>query len=345
MPAVQVLIPCYNYAQYLEACVDSALTQTGVEVRVLVIDDCSTDNTPEVCARLAQRDPRVRYLRHAQNKGHIATYNEGIGLSEGDYFVLLSADDLLVPGALARATALMEAHPAVGFVYGTPITLYDAEAREPRVGEASWTVWEGRDWIEKMCRTGKNFIDSPETVMRLSLQRQLVGYNPALPHSGDMELWIRAAAVAKVGHVNGTDQAYYRVHGASMQRTVHSGVLFDLEGRRLAFESAFQREAADLPGAVQLLSMARRSLAVLALRHARGALDRGELTPEALQACCDFAVAVAPAIASSRQWRRLQRAAHKTPGPLHDVVSRARRFSRRVEDHLAWRRWYATGCF
>ncbi len=73
---------------YLEQCVESVLSQAGVEVDVLIIDDCSPDNTPEICSRLTGRDSRVRVIRHETNRGHIATYNEGIAQIRGDNFVL-----------------------------------------------------------------------------------------------------------------------------------------------------------------------------------------------------------------------------------------------------------------
>jgi len=101
---VDVIIPCYKYARYLAACVESVLTQDGVDVRALVIDDASPDETPSVAARLTAQDPRVEYRRHTANRGHIATYNEGLlEWADGDYCVLMSADDRLTPGALRRA--------------------------------------------------------------------------------------------------------------------------------------------------------------------------------------------------------------------------------------------------
>src|SRR5271167_2052829 len=78
MGTVDVVVPCYNYARYLRDCVQSVLSQTGVAVRVLVIDDASPDNTLQVGQDLAASDPRVEFRRHAVNKGHIATYNEGL---------------------------------------------------------------------------------------------------------------------------------------------------------------------------------------------------------------------------------------------------------------------------
>ena len=87
--------------------------------------------TPRICEELKQSDHRVRVIRHETNKRHIATYNEGIALARGKYFVLLSADDLLTPGSLRRATDIMEAHPAVGLVYGHAISLYSDTRQRP----------------------------------------------------------------------------------------------------------------------------------------------------------------------------------------------------------------------
>ena len=94
MSTVDVVIPCYNYAHYLRGCVDSVLSQSGVDVRALVIDDASSDETAQTGYELAGSDPRVEFHRHHKNKGHIATYNEGLAMVSADFVVLLSADDL-----------------------------------------------------------------------------------------------------------------------------------------------------------------------------------------------------------------------------------------------------------
>ena len=136
---MSVVIPCYNYGHYLEGAVNErARTNLDVEVEVIVIDDASPDGSGEVAVALARTDPRIRLLRHAQNKGHIATYNEGLAMVESDYVVLLSADDLLVPGSLAAPPPLMEAHPSVGFVYGHPLEFSD-EPPPPRTERSGWT--------------------------------------------------------------------------------------------------------------------------------------------------------------------------------------------------------------
>ena len=130
MSRVDVIIPCYRYGHFLRGCVESVLSQEGVDVRVLVLDDASPDHTAEVGEALAREDRRVTFRRHAANRGHIATYNEGLAWATGDYTLLLSADDLLTPGALGRAVAVLEAHPEVVLAYGREIRTAD-----PRPGE------------------------------------------------------------------------------------------------------------------------------------------------------------------------------------------------------------------
>ncbi len=88
-PSVSVIVPCFNYGHFLEGCVQSVLAQAGVDVRVLVIDDLSTDDSAEVARRLAAREDRVELREHRENLGLIATANEGLEWAQGEYVVLL----------------------------------------------------------------------------------------------------------------------------------------------------------------------------------------------------------------------------------------------------------------
>src|SRR4029079_17118645 len=102
-PTVTVIVPCYNFGDFLAECVQSVITQSGVDTQVIIIDDASSDRSPQLAAELAARYPNVEARLPSKNMGHIPTYNEGIEAATGDYLALLSADDLLVGGALERA--------------------------------------------------------------------------------------------------------------------------------------------------------------------------------------------------------------------------------------------------
>jgi glycosyltransferase involved in cell wall biosynthesis len=292
-PRVSVVIPCYNYGQYLPECVESALTQEGVEVDVLIVDDASSDDSAQVAAEIAAKDPRVKVLGHATNQGNVRTYNDGLALVTGTYAVLISADDLLTPGSLGRACALMEAHPEVGFVYGRPLVFTDDQPRpRPATGPVRWTIWPGRQWFEIRCRLVENCICSPEVVMRTSLLQRLGFYRDELPHSGDLELWMRFALHADVGYIAGPNQAYYRDHSTAMHRARWSGALADHEQISAAFEMIFQDHRNMIPNRRRAEARVRRALAARALRLACGAYDRAPFDgaeAAALEAFADHA--------------------------------------------------------
>ncbi|HWC25818.1 MAG TPA: glycosyltransferase family A protein [Solirubrobacteraceae bacterium] len=309
-PTVGVVVPCYRYADVLEGCVTSVLSQDGVDVRVLVIDDCSPDHTPEVTARLMELDDRVEGRRHAENKGLIATANEGLRwAAEFDYTVLISADDLLVPGALARATSVMRRSPRVGMVYGhAPYAYVGRPLPEPRGRWRGTQTWSGEDWIRSVCRRAHNCISSPEVVVRTSTQQAAGDYDPACYHTSDLNMWLRIAAISDIAYIRGAPQAIYRINPAGMLRSDSSDMLH-LRNRQVAFDSFFERCGPLLGDASGLHALARRQLARQALWRASRAYDRNLVDgPDALpvEELVAFAIEVCPEVRRLREWHGLR---------------------------------------
>lgn len=319
MSAVDVVIPCFNYGHYLDACVRSVLSQTDVDVRVLVIDDCSTDGSGEVAETVAAADPRVELIRHEVNRGHIATYNEGLlGWAERDYVALVSADDLLAPGCLGRAVALMDADRRIGMVYGhAPYFERNDALRPARRRPIRCTTWVGSDWIEQRCRAGVNVISSPEVVSRTSIQHEVGGYEPSLPHVGDLEMWLRMATAADIGYVGGVPQAFYRVHPASMQRTTFAAHLDDLRQRRDGFDFFFSHAGSTLADADRLHDLARRALAREALWRACRAYERDALAEIPVDELVEFATSSYSDVETTPEFRALQRRRRLGPTVCH----------------------------
>jgi len=308
MSSVSVVIPCYRYGHYLADAVRAALDQPGIDVRVLIIDDASPDDSAERARALAAADPRIEVRVHPANKGHIATYNEGLlDWADGDYCALISADDLLAPGALTRAAAVMDAHPEVGFVYGHPIHFEHPGPPPPaRAGNGRYTVWSGQWWLRRRFREAQGCITSPEVVVRTALQRKVGGYDPDLPHAGDIEMWMRLAAYADVGYVRGADQAYYRRHGANMSVTDFAGALPDLRQRRTAYQAVLAKCGDQLPHAAELDAMVHRRLARDALRRAGRAYDRGRTAAVPVDELVAFAADCWPEYRSLPEYRGLR---------------------------------------
>jgi glycosyltransferase involved in cell wall biosynthesis len=300
---VDVIVPCYNYARFLRRSVASILTQAGVRVRVLIIDDASSDDTPDVGRALAREDSRVEFRRHTSNRGHITTYNEGIEWLTADYALLLSADDGLTPGALRRATRIMDAHPDVGLTYGQQIAAFDAEWPEVAdVGDRAYRVLSGADFLDMTCASGQNAVPTPSAVVRTSLQLAIGGYRKELPHTGDLEVWLRLAARAGVAVIDAV-QAVKRFHGRNMQLDYLQDPLGDLAERLAAFETFFG-EHPGLTNRDRLRATVMRRLASEAFWAASGAFDRCDT------ATCDrllaWARTVDPDCVRRPEWSRLK---------------------------------------
>ena len=170
-----------------------------------------------------------------------------------------------------------------------------------------WTLWQGVTWIERVCARGTNCISQPEAVMRAQTLRAAGPYDERLPHTSDLNMWLRLATLAEVGHIAGAVQGLYRVHAGSMQRTVNAGRLRDLRGRLDAFESALGRPTAPLLHAPELLALARAKLASEALEQACHAFDRGRTANEPIDEYVAFALQAHADATALPQWRALKR--------------------------------------
>jgi Glycosyl transferase family 2 len=343
-PEVSVIIPCFNYGQYLPQSIGSALAQEGVQCQIIVVDDASTDNSVEVAERYASQNEAVQIVRHNRNTGHVLAFNDGLEKATGEFIVRLDADDLLTPGSLARAAALFDAFPTVGLVYGHPRHFTTEIPPAARTALHGWSVWAGDEWVADRCRKGVNCITTPEAVIRASTLRFIGGLNPALRFAQDMEMWLRTAAVSDVGRIDGADQALHRDHADSMSATTGSGKLTDLRERALVFEVLFAGTGGRMNEASGLHWTACRALAAEALTHACSLYDRGRTKSDRVDDYVDFAIDAFPEARTLPQWRALRwriavgvRFAPVTPMFVASAVRR------RLEANLGYRRWQRTG--
>lgn len=304
MSTIDVIVPCYRYAHFLRQCVESVLTQPGPEVRVLILDDASPDNTAEVAAELAKNDSRVTVRSHSTNLRHIATYNEGIEWVSADYMLLLSADDYLLPGALNRATHLMEQNPNVGFVFGNAVELHEHARRQHTDVVPCYNGERILSSQEFFRLSGaRNIVPTPTAVIRTELQKKVGGYRPELPHAGDMEMWLRLAAHAFVGFVE-EPQAVYRKHSENMSLTyVEHSLLPDLEQRAMALNQFLDACADVLVDTPWLRQYLFYLLALDAVHEASSSFNRGQL--DICESLLAFARRTSSGVTRSMPWAKL----------------------------------------
>jgi hypothetical protein len=219
-PLVSFVVPCYKLAHYLGACLDSILGQTHQQLEVLVMDDCSPDDTASVVS--AYSDPRVRYIRNEPNLGHLRNYNKGINLAQGQYVWLISADDCLrARDAVEKYVRIMEDNRSVAYAFCPAMGL--SGSGEP-TGIVEWTrpfkqdiTLSGREFLATLVRG--NCVSAPSALVRRSCYESVGAFPPDLPHAGDWYLWCAFAFAGDVAYIT-EPLIHYRLHEASMSATL-----------------------------------------------------------------------------------------------------------------------------
>jgi hypothetical protein len=240
-PLVSCVICAYEYGAYVEAAVRSALEQQGVPggadaLEVIVVDDGSTDATPEVLANFGDA---ITVLTQA-NEGPAVATNRAIAQARGRYVSLLDADDLWLPDKLARQLAVLEANPAVGLVHGD-MEVIDGDGRLTRPSKFDWygeLPVVGR-------ALGRLLSQNEATTSSITLRADLAKAIPPTPPWAWCRDWWLAAHVAAAHEVDALREpvAQYRIHGDNVSaQDVQSERMVRLWERDLRVRRHFLRE-------------------------------------------------------------------------------------------------------
>ena len=214
-PLVTFVVPCYKLAHLLPQCVNSILEQDFKDFEVLIMDNCSPDQTPQVAQSF--RDPRVRHIRNESNLGHIRNFNKGITLAAGKYVWIVSADDTLrSPHVLGRFVDVMEANPLIGYVFCRAIELEG----EKEMGPVRWANCgeEDRIWgdstfflhlIEQNCIVASSVLVRKECYNKVGLLQS------DLQYACDWYMWCMLALHYRVAYLS-EPMVCCRVHEESL---------------------------------------------------------------------------------------------------------------------------------
>lgn len=147
---VSIILPAYNAEAYIETCIDSILSQTYPRWELIIIDDGSTDRTPEICANFVEADARIKLIRQ-QNRGVSAARNVGLENATGEFVAFVDADDLLPANSLSdRVELIADAELAVcGY------TMLDHGAAKRRMPQCSKNAWVGDEIVENLAVPGE----------------------------------------------------------------------------------------------------------------------------------------------------------------------------------------------
>jgi glycosyltransferase involved in cell wall biosynthesis len=215
---VSIVLPTYNRADLILESVESCLAQTYSNIELLVVDDGSTDHTPDVLRQVAQRDSRVRYLRQ-DNARLPAALNTGFRAARGELWTWTSDDNAYQPEAIQVMAGYLRDHPDIGLVY------CDYEVINDRGERVKISHRKPPETILKKNPIGACFL------YRRSVAERVGEYDTQTFLAEDYDYWVRISRVAPIAHLPGVAPYRYRWHESSLSST--RGAEVELQAARV----------------------------------------------------------------------------------------------------------------
>ncbi|MDJ1502188.1 glycosyltransferase family A protein [Xanthocytophaga agilis] len=238
MPVVSVIIPNYNHALYLPQRIESVQNQTFQDIEIIILDDCSTDNSRDVISNYARTDKRIQTLFNTQNSGSpFKQWAKGLNLAKGEYIWIAESDDYADPVFLEKLTDILKVQPQVGIVYSQSWQV-DAQGKiitscrnlyktlEPK------SIHSGKSSIANHF-SGANIIPNASAVVfRKNLVDKINSDYQTFRLSGDWLFWCQMLSLSDLVYVD-EELNYFRLHAQKVTVASHKDQTFIIENLRI----------------------------------------------------------------------------------------------------------------
>lgn len=217
MPVVSIVMPVFNGEKYLSQSIESVLNQTFADWELIIVNDCSTDNSLEIMNEYAKKNERIRVISNEVNSKIPTSLNNGFAVAKGNYYSWTSDDNIYKSDAIEMMVAFLDENQNVGMVYSDMIFI-DEDDNEIGVQKTN-----PKDIFSYNC-IGACFM------YRADLAKKIGGYNKDWFLVEDYEYWLRIRSQSEIGHID--ELLYqYRRHASSLTETKMFQIrqrLFDL---------------------------------------------------------------------------------------------------------------------
>lgn len=223
-PSVAIIIPCFNRWPHVQEAIDSVLAQTWLNIRCIVVDDASTDDSLAMLRQHYKEEPRVQIEAQTENRGQAAARNLGVGVTDTEYIGFLDSDDLLIDTAVENRMQVAIANPEfLGMIFGDNIDEKSGISLLPGKKENEGRLSLG-EYLDNMSWLNSNtFLIKREGFLYLN------GFNENLRKKEDREFFIRALSYQDALYAPG---ACCIVRSISTQRARHDHIRIIEQGER-----------------------------------------------------------------------------------------------------------------
>ncbi|MDQ6625691.1 MAG: glycosyltransferase [Verrucomicrobiota bacterium] len=230
LPLISVCLPVYNSAEYIEAAIASVVAQTYGAWELIIVDDCSTDETSVVLDRIIAGlgDSRILRYTNSTRLGMVGNWNRSVSLATGEFIKLIGQDDVLKRDCLANQARGLIDHPSVTVV-GSARQVVNAAGRPIMVrrcfpGEG---IYDGRETIRRCLSTGTNIIGEPVSILFRTISlAETEPFSESITYCTDLDMWLRLLTFGDFYYIP-EPQTLYRIHDGAATRKLENEVIAD----------------------------------------------------------------------------------------------------------------------
>jgi len=238
MPAVSVIVPNYNHARFLRRRIDTILAQTFQDFELILLDDCSTDNSRSILSEYCS-DSRVRLEFNDVNSGStFKQWNKGVRMARGEYVWIAESDDYADERLLKRLVTLLGSEPEAAFAYCRSWRVTEDD-RADGFGDWYLELVDSERWKRDFCVDGsQQFLsyfahccvvpNASAAVFRKEIYDRVGGADESLRQCGDWKVWAAMALVGKVAFVS-EPLNHYRFHQTTVSHNSRRGAVDVIE--------------------------------------------------------------------------------------------------------------------
>ena len=225
MPEVSVIVPNYNHAEFLEERLDSILNQTFKDYELILLDDCSTDNSLEILNSYSQHPQVSGFIINKKRRGTFKQWDKGIKLSIGEFIWIAESDDVCEPEFLEKILPSLRMNKKAGLAYcqswsidnmgnKTGNWLSHTDEFRTKLFESDF-IYKGTDFVNEFLLQKNVIPNTSAIVFRKSVYQQTGGVNSHIEYCGDWFLWMKMAVLSDVCFIS-KSLNYFRRHENSV---------------------------------------------------------------------------------------------------------------------------------
>lgn len=234
MAKVSVIIPNYNHAPFLSQRIESVLNQSVKDIEVIILDDCSQDNSREIISKYADSDPRIRTHFNEKNSGStFVQWNKGVQLASADFIWIAESDDFAEPKLLENLLPIMEGDSKVVLAYGQTVIVDESGERMRSyqkdynfLFKDSCDLWKD-DFIRDGHRIASDLLlfhniipNASAALIRKSTYLEVGGAEPGWKLNGDWMFYAKLLLKGKLAYKN-IELNYFRTHPVTQRHTAN----------------------------------------------------------------------------------------------------------------------------